>query len=167
MLQTDSGFVVCGAESHDALVPVLSDKVFEPVVLDLLSPNWGTWDGLLKLNQKNNHLIAAFSSADRYKYLYYTYKGPVDLQGATLTVVLSFDEAAAANKLVGFFNTLGDSWSLVQGDVDDGTIGSDITYSCSDFTQAATNGQSFQLGLVFSATAGAVTVKSARLQFAA
>lgn len=166
MNQADSGFVVCGAESHDSVVPVLSDIISEPIVLDLLSPNWGTWDGLLNLNQKNNNLIAAFSSANLYKYLYYTYTGPVNLNGATLTVVLRFDEAAASSKLVGFFNTLGDSWSLVQSDVDDGNIGSDITYTCSDFTQAATNGQSFQIGLVFGANAGAVTVKSATLQLA-
>lgn len=166
MLQTDSGFIVCDTGFPDAVIPELSGIVPEPIVLDLLSPNWGTWDGLLKLNQKSNNLIAAFSSADLYKYLYYTYTGPVNLAGATLIVVLSFDEAAASNKLVGFFNTLGDSWSLVQGGFDDGNIASDITYTCSDFTQAATNGQSFQIGLVFGANAGTVTVKSATLQLA-
>ncbi|HCS65197.1 MAG TPA: hypothetical protein DIW64_14675 [Cellvibrio sp.] len=167
MLQTDSGFDVCGAESHDSVVPVLSDIVSEPIVLNLLSPNWGTWDGLLNLTQNSNSLVAAFSSADLYKYLYYTYTGPVNLNGATLTVVLSFDRAAAASsKKVAFFNTLGDSWCFVNDGLDDDDIGLDMTYSCSDFTHAAAQGQTFKIGLVFAASAGSVTIKSATLQLA-
>ncbi len=166
MVQTDSEFVACGAGSPSSVVPVSSRVAPEPIVLDLLSPNWGTWDGLLNLNQNSNSLVAAFSGADLYKYLYYTYTGPVNLSGATLTIVLSFDGAAASSKQVGFFNTLGDCWSVVQGDFDDGNIGLDMTYSCSDFTHAATDGQSFQMGLVFGANAGTVTVKSATLQLA-
>jgi hypothetical protein len=139
------------------------ESLLEPIGLDMDSSSWGTWDERITLSSIPQGLVAEFSEGGLHKYLYYTFIGPINFKGAIFNVTLCFDEVAAAtNRKVVFFNTLGDTW-VSGGESDEADAGSDLTYRCTDFSQVATPGQKFKMGLVFTANAGSVTIKSAKL----
>ncbi len=144
-----------------------SGLLSKPIFLDMDASAWGTWDGRLKLKSAGEALVAEFSNTGLYKYLYYTLTGPIDFQKVIFSLNLRFDEAAAASgHRVIFFNSLGDSWVSADKNVENNEADSEVIYSCTGFTQSAAPGQKFKIGLVFSASAGSVVVKDARLLMA-
>ncbi|HCS65204.1 MAG TPA: hypothetical protein DIW64_14715 [Cellvibrio sp.] len=125
------------------------------------------------MNQNNSTIVLALGDGDNG--FVYSFQGPIDLTGATLTYVVEYDAGAAAeasteggNPNVAFqaWDSMGGaqwwecaSWGIIADQ--------DTTYSCSGFTVKAADSQSSaNVRLFIGAKAGTATIKSATLQLA-
>ena len=137
------------------------------ITLDLASPNWTVSSGGLS---QNGNVVFAPTAA--WSTVEYTYAGPINLVGATLTYLVNFDSSFKASgasiqvyaqALVAPWNGQWICWFDNSGII----AGTDQTITCNGFTLAdlnMTTTDSVKFGLqVSTSPTGTLTIKSATI----
>ena len=150
-----------------------SSSVSNLRTLDVNSSNWEIGSGSV-MNKTGSSIELTLNNTN--PEIFYNIDGPINLIGATLTVVFNFDSAfvTAVNggtstaflQFIAFERTgwtadytCYTGWKTL-------VAGQDITLSCSSFTKNNTQPEGARVGVQFFANTGTVTIKSATLELA-
>jgi hypothetical protein len=137
------------------------------ITLDLASPNWTVSSG--GLSQNGN---VVFAPTTNWSTVEYTYTGPLNLVGATLTYLVNFDSSfkASGASVQVYAQYLVDPWpGQWKCWFDNSAIvaGTDQTITCNEFSIAALNvttTDQVKFGLqVSTSPTGTLTIKSATI----
>lgn len=150
-----------------------SSSASNNIVLDTSPSNWSVSDGVVK-NESATHIQFTLTAENQSAEV--SFNSPVNMNGATVEVVLNFDQAFVTNRndgnagILQFFakdNDWGDvggeqwvcwtGWTPIVAD-------QDKTFTCSGAFNDVPDVTTF--GLQFLATAGTVTIKSATIELA-
>lgn len=143
------------------------------LTFDMDSSNWEADTGVV-INQSSSDIQLTLSNSDQG--VFYNIDGPINLIGATFTVLFNFDSdyVAAVNagtesgilQFVAFERTGWTSdftcWTGWQTIV----AGQDVSFSCDQFTKNNPQPEGARIGVQFFGNTGTVTIKSAALELA-